>query len=209
MSARVRPSLLLLASLLSGCRASLVVPPPATTVASYVAALERGDAQALYALFDGESRRALSLEDAARLLEEQRAELREHGQALAARGRLETPRAELRFQDGEVVALALEGGEFRVEGVSGLPALSRTPAQALGQLRSVLARRSYAGLLRVLSPAMRAALDGELRSLVEGLREPDALPIEVSGDRATVIVPGGHKVKLRREDGVWHVDDLD
>ncbi|MBM4376901.1 MAG: hypothetical protein FJ095_17605 [Deltaproteobacteria bacterium] len=209
MSARRRPTLLLLAGLASGCRASVAVPPPEAALASYVSALERGDAQALYALFDDESRRALSVGDAARLLDEQRAELREHGQALATRGRLGTTRAELRFQDGEVVGLAFEGGEFRVEGVSGLPSVARTPTQALGQLRAVLARRSYAGLLRVLSPAIRAALEGELRSLVEGLREPDALPIDVSGDLATVIVPGGHKVKLRREDGAWHVDDLD
>jgi hypothetical protein len=209
MTRRARLTLLLLAGFVSGCRANGVVPPPEAAVATYLAAIERGDARALHALFDDESRRALSLDDAARLLVEQRSELREHGQALATRGRLATTRAEVRFQDGEVVGLALEGGEFRVEGAAGLPAVARSPAQALGQLRAVLARRSYSGLLRVLSPATRAALEGELRSLVEGLREPGALPIDVAGDHATVVVPGGHKVKLRREDGAWHVDDLD
>jgi len=31
----------------------------------------------------------------------------------------------------------------------------------------------------------------------------------VTGDAATVSVPGGHSVKLKREGGVWRVDDFD
>ena len=89
-----------------------------------------------------------------------------------------------------------------------LPAGARTPEQALEQLRRVLARRSFAGLMRVLSPATRSAIEGDLRSLVTGLEHPEGLEVSIVGDSATVQVPGGHEVKLRREAGVWHVEDF-
>ncbi|MGH7295028.1 MAG: hypothetical protein ACRELB_08845, partial [Polyangiaceae bacterium] len=80
---------------------------------------------------------------------------------------------------------------------------------ALEQLRRVLARRSYAGLMRVLSPTTRAAVENDLRTLVDGLGEPGTLPVQTSGDTAVVKVPGGHQVKLKREAGVWRVEDFD
>ncbi|MCL2448413.1 MAG: hypothetical protein FWD17_05650, partial [Polyangiaceae bacterium] len=72
-----------------------------------------------------------------------------------------------------------------------------------------LARRSYAGLLRVLSPTTRAAVESNVRALVDGLTESEGLPIQLNGDAALVPVPGGHQVKLRREGGIWRVDDFD
>src|SRR5690606_15063917 len=105
--------------------------------------------------------------------------------------------------------LELRDGRFWVTAAGALPGGSRTPEQALEQLRRVLARRSYAGLMRVLTPSTRAAIEQDLRSLVEGLERPDTLEVEVSGDAATVEVPGGHSVKLKREGGVWRVEDFD
>jgi hypothetical protein len=90
-----------------------------------------------------------------------------------------------------------------------LPAGARTPNEALEQLRRVLARRSYAGLMRVLSPATRSAIESDLRSLVDGLAHPDGLDVQVSGDAASVQIQGGHFVKLRRDSGVWKVEDFD
>lgn len=177
-------------------------------VEAYAAALERGDAEALYAMLSEESRRAISREELASVLKSQRPELSEHAAALASSDRVVDARAEVRFGDGEVVALDLDDGGFRVTAADALPAAAKTPEQALGQLRQVLARRSYAGLLRVLSPKTRAAVEHDLRSLVEGLAEPDALDVDVVGDTATVTVVGGHRVDLRREDGVWYVDDV-
>lgn len=66
-----------------------------------------------------------------------------------------------------------------------------------------------AGLVRVLSSSTRCAMEAELRSLVECLGEPEALEVEVRGETATVMVPGGHHVKPRREGGVLRVDELD
>ena len=195
--------------LLGGCARGGALPDPEQAVQRYAAALESGDAETIYALMSAESRQAVSLEQLRRILEEQRQELGEHARAVRAPGREIRARAEVRYDDGEVVTLDLVDGDFRVTAADALPAAARTPEQALGQLRRVLARRSYSGLLRVLSPRTRGAMEGDLRSLVEGLNSPDALPIEVVGDTATVIVPGGHRVELRREEGIWLVDDLD
>jgi hypothetical protein len=198
-----------LALLVAACASSGTIPEPEPVVAAYAKALEAGDVETLYAMMSNESRRALSLADLKRILAEQRSELGEHAKALSKPERTVRTRAELRYQDGEVVSLELVDGSFRLTAADALPAAARTPAQALEVLRRVLARRSYAGLMRVLSPRTRSAVEGDLRSLVEGLDAPDALPVDVVGDKATVRVPGGHRVELRREDGVWHVDDFD
>jgi hypothetical protein len=117
--------------------------------------------------------------------------------------------AKVQYADGEEAALALEEGQFRIDAADALPAEARTPVQALGQLRRVLARRSYAGLIRVLSPRTRAAIEEDLRTLVEGLERAEGLDLEVTGDEATAHIPGGHIVRLHREGGVWHVEDFD
>jgi hypothetical protein len=197
------------AALLSGCAVGSAMPDPEPAVTAYVEAVRAGDAEAIHAMMSEESRRAISVDELRRVLSEQKAEMKEHADSLAADERILTARAEVRYDDGEIVSLDLDDGEFRVTAADALPAAAKTPAQALSQLRRVLARRSYAGLLRVLSPRTRAAIERDMRSLVEGLTDPESLQVDVVGDRATIQVPGGHQVRLRREDGVWHVDDFD
>ena len=63
--------------------------------------------------------------------------------------------------------------------------------------------------MRVLSPTTRASVENDLRALVDGLSEPERLPVQLSGDAAVVPVPGGHQVRLKREGGVWRVEDFD
>ena len=46
-------------------------------------------------------------------------------------------------------------------------------------------------------------------TLVTGLEKPDSLQVQVTGDNATVTIPGGHHVRLKRDGGVWRVDDFD
>jgi hypothetical protein len=80
--------------------------------------------------------------------------------------------------------------------------------QALEQLRCVLVRRSYAGLVRVLMPATRSATEADLPSLVEGLERPEALEVQVTGARP-LWRSRDHQVRLKREAGVWRIDDFD
>jgi hypothetical protein len=204
-----RAVLTVMALALVACAPKTAVPAATPVVDAYAAAIERGDAETIWTMMSEDSRRAISREELSRVLKEQKTELGEHAKGLGSAERVISARADVRYTDGEVVSLDLDDGEFRVTAADALPAAAKTPTQALTQLRRVLARRSYAGLLRVLSPRTRAALERNLRSLVEGLDEPDALGVEVVGDTAIVDVPGGHEVKMRREDGVWYVDDFD
>jgi hypothetical protein len=155
-------------------------------------------------------KKALSRDEVRKIVADEKDELASQAKAVTATGVVVKSRARVRFADGEDATLVLgDDGSFKVAGADALPAGARTPEQALEQLRRVLARRSYAGLMRVLSPATRSAIEGDLRSLVIGLEHPEGLDVSIAGDNATVQVPGGHEVKLRREGGVWHVEDFD
>lgn len=196
-----------LAAASAGCASRL--PDPRAAAEEYGRAAERGDADAIYAMLTTSARRERSRDDVARLVREQRAELAEQGKELTATDLHVEGLARLRYEDGEEAQLALRDGRFWVTAAGAVPGGSRTPEQALEQLRRVLARRSYAGLMRVLTPSTREAIERDVRSLVAGLERPDTLEVEVAGDAATVDVPGGHSVKLKREGGVWRVEDFD
>jgi hypothetical protein len=185
------------------------VPDPRTAAAAYADAAARGDGAALYAMMTAGSRQARSQGDVEKMIASERTELAEQAKDLS-RGdvRIEAT-ARLRYADGEEAALELSEGRYWITAAGALPGGARTPEEALEQLRRVLARRSYAGLMRVLSPGTRAAVENDLRSLVDGLADPASLSVEVTGESAVVPIPGGHQVKLKRDGGVWRVDDFD
>jgi hypothetical protein len=185
------------------------IPDPKDAVKAYAEAAAKGDATAIYAMMSEKSRVALTQKQVGAMVADERGELADQAKALGAAGVVIKARARVRYADGEDAALDLEEGVFHITAADALPAGARTPAQALEQLRRVLARRSYAGMMRVLSPSTRSAIEADLRSLVLGLEKPEGLEVRVTGDTATVQVPGGHEVKLRREAGVWHIDTFD
>ena len=134
---------------------------------------------------------------------------REQGKALARPGARVEATARLRFADGEEAALELRDGRYWVT-AAGRAAGRR--ADARGGARAA-APRARAAQLR--GPDARP-LAGHARrhrerraKLVDGLNEPATLPVQVNGDAAHGPVPGGHQVKLRREGGVWRVEDFD
>jgi hypothetical protein len=185
------------------------VPDPRLAADDYATAANRGDADAIYDMMTTSAQRSRSREDVRRLVKEQRGELAEQAKLVTGRDARVEATARLRYEDGEEAQLELRDGRFWITSSGALPGGSRTPEQALDQLRRVLARRSYAGLMRVLSPATRAAIEQDLRSLVAGLERPDTLHVQTTGESAVVAVPGGHTVKLKRDGGVWRVDDFD
>jgi phosphoglycolate phosphatase-like HAD superfamily hydrolase len=185
------------------------VPDPHDAARSYAEAAVRGDAQALYAMMTAESQRARSKDDIRNVVAGERDELAEQGRELARPDVRVEATARARYADGEEAALDLRDGRYGVTATGALPGGGRTPEEALDQLRRVLARRSYAGLMRVLSPATRTSIENDLRALVDGLSYPERLPVQLTGDAAVVPVPGGHQVKLKREGGVWRVEDFD
>jgi hypothetical protein len=194
---------------LGACSRPAQMPDPRAAAAAYADAAARGDADKLYAMLDEPSRRQLRLEDVRRLVAEQRAELAEQAKAITEPSATVRARATVTYADGEQASLDLDPDGFRIRTADALPAGGESPAQALDQLRRVLSRRSYAGLMRVLTPSTRSAVESDLRSLVEGLSRPEGLKVQVAGDVALVQIEGGHSVRLRREAGLWKVEDFD
>jgi predicted nucleotidyltransferase len=107
------------------------------------------------------------------------------------------------------VSLSLEQGQFRVSSAAAFPSGANTPVQALHELRAALARRSYRALAHVLSSEARGDVERQASDLATGLEHPETLDIVVAGDRATVTTPGGHRVELVNESGVWKVRDFE
>lgn len=191
-----------------GC-AGAAVPDPRTAGSEYEAAVKKQDATALYELLDEEAKRALDERRVAQLLKESQKELLARAEALAGPDATVTAQAELRFSDGEVVVLQLEDGRFRLSSAAAFPSGANTPVQALHELRVALSRRSYQGLLQVLSSDTRASVEDQAADLVGALEQPETLDIVVNGDRATVTTPGGHRIDLLNEDGIWKVRDFE
>jgi hypothetical protein len=204
----VRRALFVILLPLAGC-ASQTLPDPRVAAKSYADAAARGDADAIYGMMTEASRQARSKDDIRKIVADERAELQEQATALSGKDVRVEATARLRFEDGEEAALELRDGRYWISASGALPGGARTPEEALDQLRRVIARRSYAGLMRVLSPATRAMIESDLRALVTGLDRPETLQVQVNGDTATVIVPGGHHVRLKREGGLWRVDNFD
>lgn len=199
----------LLVSVLTAACVGRGVPDPKVAAEEYAEAAKRGDSDAIYGMMTAAAQKSRSREDVQRLVREQKTELAEQAREITAKDARVEATARLRYEDGEEAQLELRDGRFWITSSGALPGGSRTPEQALDQLRRVLARRSYAGLMRVLTPATRAAVEQDLRTLVTGLERPETLQVHVTGDGATVTVPGGHTVKLKRDAGVWRVEDFD
>jgi hypothetical protein len=186
------------------------IPDPKLTAQLWSEALARGDAETVYGLLSGSAQQALGRGGVKQVLERDRKELvAAAASATSANARVETL-ARVNYSSGEHSAsLVLEDGKFRIAAAAALPAHAASPEDALQELREVLTRRSFAGLLRVLTVDAGRALDAQLASVVEALGDPATVELEVDGRRATARLPGGHTVKLEREDGAWRVRDFD
>jgi hypothetical protein len=198
-----------LALALAPACAGRAVPDPKHAAAEYQNALEAGDANAVYALLSDSAKRTHGLEGTKKLVRDSRAELLEVAKAVTHPDAKIEASARVRYADGEEAELTLDGERFRVAAAGTLPTGARTPSQALSELRRALSRRSYSALMRVLTDESRGALDADMRSLVDGLEQPETVDVRVRGDEAEAILPGGHKVKLRRKAGIWRVEDFD
>ena len=203
-----RPVLLTFVVIFMGCSRP-TLPDPRTAALEFAQAAKNQDADAIYSMLSREAQEAYGQKGTRLLVDDQKKELRGLGRALSQGKASVSARARLRFADGEEAVLQAEDGRFLVSAAGSLPAGASTPTDALLELRRVLARRSYSGLMRVLSKETRSAMEADLRSLVTGLDHAESLDIVVDGDRAEVVVPGGHRIKLKREDGEWRVDDFD
>ncbi|HEV8246122.1 MAG TPA: hypothetical protein VGP93_10160 [Polyangiaceae bacterium] len=185
------------------------VPDARDAARAYAEAVNRGDHQAVYALLTRDSRRDYGVEGTRRLLADAKQELTRQGAALLQPGTRVDAVAHYQLLDGESAELVLTEHGFRLSAAGTFPAAARTPAQALEELRRALSRRSYAAVIRLLSSDAQGTLESEVRSVVKGLENAQTLDVKVEGDAATVEVPGGHRITLKRESGIWRVDNVE
>lgn len=201
------PALFVSAHCLWGC-ATATIPDPRAAAKRYAKAVEEGDAARVHAMLSERSKQRYGKRGVARMLEDAPTELRRSAKGFSDPRATVTAHAELRYSSGLHARVALEDGQTYVDAAGLLPQIPRSPAEALSELRSVLASRSYRGLMRLLVSDARVEIDAQLDSLVDALQEPETLDIRVEGETAVVEAPGGHRVSLRKEDGVWHIVDF-
>jgi hypothetical protein len=208
-SAPAALALFLLPALSGWACAAQSIPDPRLAAQRWSEALQRGDSAAVYALLSDSAKQALGRDGVEQLLKRDRKELiAVAAAATSTHARVETL-ARVAYSDARTASVVLEDGAFRIAAAAAFPAHATNPEEALRELREVLARRSFAGLLRVLTADAGRALDAHLGSVVEALGDPAAAEIVIDGRRATARLPGGHVVKLEREDGAWRVRDFD
>jgi hypothetical protein len=201
--------LLLFLALAAGCGAGPGVQGPAGAIRGYAGALERGDADAAWALLDEDARRGRTRADHAALMEPNRGELEEQGRALSdAGGSGVEARARVPLRSGENVVLVLENGRWVIDGGVLDAAGLGTPLDAIAAFRRALMRRDLAGLERVLARETRAEWEEEVRRLVDSTADPNDLDVELQGNRARVRTTGGGSIELVRESGEWRVVDV-
>src|SRR5258706_9078238 len=119
---------------LAGC-SGRAVPDPRSAAEEYAEAAKRGDGDAIYDMMTTSAQKSRSKEDVKKLVAEQKGELAEQAKQITARDARVEATARLRFEDGEEAQLELREGRFWITSSGALPGGSRTPEQALDQLR--------------------------------------------------------------------------
>ncbi len=185
------------------------MPDPRGAANQYARAAERGDADALYDMLSESAKREHTRESVRSDVKATKGELADVAKDVTKPNAKVDASAALKLEDGERVTVDMSAGEYRIGSAGLLPGPARTPEELLESLRRAVSRRSYAALMRLLSPATRAAVEADLRSLVTGLEHVDGLVVRVNGDVAEVSIPGGHHVKMKRDSGLWTVEDFD
>jgi hypothetical protein len=195
---------------------------PAVTMASFGAALARGDLQAAYQLTSMAFRRRTPYQAFAAGLTAAGAEPVALGQRLVAEAGAVAPRVEVTLQLGEQVPLVLEGGRWWIDGPVYEAWGQATPRAAVRTFIRALDAGRYDIVLRLVPDRYRAGLSVDrLRSFWEGdgraqhqatlerLRAAVLAPLTEAGDEARLLVAPDRVVRLVREAGVWKIEDPD
>lgn len=191
---------------LLSCATSL--PAPEQAADKLASAVERGDAEAVHASLDRESRQAVTVEEVALMLEQAGPQIQATARA-AAKPAAADVQSTVVLEGGERVQLTLENGSFFILATSALPYSATTPLDAVAALRVALTSRSYPALLSLLSVDLAEQMEQRLSSLAEALRNDEVLDVQVDGDHAVIDTVDGHRVELQLENGSWQISDIE
>jgi len=195
---------------------------PAATMASFGAALTRGDLQAAYQLTSAAFQRRMPYQAFAAALTAAGTEPAALGQRLVTEAGAIAPRVAVTLELGEEVPLVLEGGRWRIDGPVYEAWGQATPRAAIRTFLRALDAHRYDIVLRLVPDRYRAGLSADrLRAFWEGehREEHQALlarvragaqgPITETGDEARLSVAPDRVVRLVREAGQWRIEDPD
>lgn len=195
---------------------------PGAIVASFGAALVRGDLRAAYQLTSEAFQHRVPFEAFAAGLTAAGAEPAALGQRMVAEAPAIAPRVDVTLALGERVPLVLEAGRWRVDGPVYEAWGQGTPRAALRTFVRALDARRYDVVLRLVPDRYRGGLSPErLRSFWEGehkdehrallelIRAAASAPLTETGEEARLSLPADREVTLVREAGQWRIEDLD
>jgi hypothetical protein len=195
---------------------------PAATMASFGAALARGDLRAAYQLTSVAFQRRMPYESFAAVLTAGGAEPAALGQRLVAEAGTVAPRVEVTLELGEEVPFVLESGRWRIDGPVYEAWGQATPRAAVRTFIRALDAHRYDIVLRLVPNRYRAGLSAErLRTFWEGdqrqehqvllerIRAAAQGPLTETGDEARLLVVPDRVVRLVREAGQWKIEDPD
>jgi hypothetical protein len=195
---------------------------PAATLASFGAALERGDLRAAYQLTSVGFQRRMPYASFAAGLTAGGGEPAAVGQRLIAEAGAVAPRVDVTLQLGEQVPLVLEDGRWRIDGPVYEAWGQATPRAAVRTFIRALDAHRYDVVLRLVPDRYRAGLSADqLRTFWEGdqkkqhqallarLRAAALAPLTEAGDEARLLVAPDRVVRLVREGGLWKIEDPD
>lgn len=193
-------------AMLGVCACSRSIPDPRAAVRSFARDCERGDARALHARLGSEAQREQDEAAIQAQLVAAGKEGKERCHALAHEPLEVTADATFVYASGDSATVVVEDGRAKVAAAGAMPGGGATPAAALASFRASLLRWLAGSALGPLTESSRARNRLRARALAEGLANPQALFVDVRGDRAKVEVEPGHVVNLRRENGLWRVE---
>ena len=195
---------------------------PAATMASFGAALARGDLQAAYRLTSVAFQRRMPYDAFAAGLVTAGGEPAALGRRLVAEAGAVAPRVAVTLELGEEVPLVLEGGRWRIDGPVYEPWGQATPRAAVRTFVRALDAHRYDIVLRLVPERYRGGLSADqLRLLWEGdhkdehqallarVRAAARGPLTETGDEARLSVSPDRVVRLVREAGQWKIEDPD
>jgi hypothetical protein len=211
---------------------------PSATLLAYARALQEGRADDAYKLLSNEAKRAISLDAFRRMVRENPEDVKDISRSLSRPGSEPVVTAVVSAPGGNTLKLIYEDGRWTVDGTGVDRYGQATPRQALLGFLLAYERGRYDILMRYAPNAEREGRaeqmwGAEKPGATGGLTEEtlkkswegedkqeisrkiqaikSALPtarIEQTEDRAAMPYGAGGTVLLKREDGLWKIEDL-
>jgi hypothetical protein len=193
-------------------------------VIDFARALNQGRFDEAYARMSEEYRERVPFEQFKRQLSENPEETAALSHALSHVQEEAKLEATVRYDDDHEITLRREGEGEEASWFLSSPLVDfydqSTPRSALRAFVRALENKRYDVVMRLIPNADKEGItsdrlaeawsgDGrkELERLVHNLREHLDDPIEVTGDRATMVYGDQMRAQLVREDGLWKVED--